>query len=955
MPFPGRLVSSWANGYDDADYGSDYGDDGIVLGGGWMGLDQSKPTYSIALPPATLSENVYMTSVEVLINGKGNLGFKTGVEVNIGGEGFGELPVAEGTSNYVLNRSQYGDLSSVLRPRGDGFTQYLDITLSAVDALDYYDLDQITVIVGYAGLSNENLARINQVAKGIGQLDFFLNYHNRYLGSSVVLREVSKGMQSTLLNAMIGSAVGDIAAIEFGANYAELASGAYGFISPYLPGILGYNSLTTPFNVFNWNIHASLHYNDPVSEFEAAIDGLADLGIAYSGILADDSIANPEEAATLNSKIAAAVADLEHIWLYYGDSSLKSLIRGMDDAYRGLSSDGKVDVAPIILGYMKVLSTLLKYDYTLGGGSPPLDEASSRLVDYTNVLNSQMIDIDTTPWHHLGQSLMAQDMQASDPWGPINPTTTFYQTDERATWWVEFVDVDHGFTFTNKWTAPNGTLVEWDSNVDDPATAGQDYWSTYRTGAYLRISAEQGWHDYCGEWNIEVSAVNPDTGREEIFDTKTFQLLESPAIKPSISDSHDSDSINFTASDNTHLKQVTINWNDGADHSQTWSDLYQSSVSKSVAFDTSYAGTVSYTITAIDTSGNTENESGSFKINRAPTDISLSSSSIAENGPAGTQVGTFSTVDPDHGNTFSYTLISGAGSTDNGSFSISGNSLQAAAAFDYETQDSYSIRIRSTDQGGLSVEKSFNITVIDVANTANEDSYTAHRGDVISIPAPGVLINDTDPGNDPSSAVLVAGPEHGTFSFPGDGSFDYTPNANYRGIDSFTYKVSDGKDYSNVATVWFIGIAPNLERAIRYELFIDREITHKDLDGITHLRAQFLDIASLEGIQHCSNLGELSLDANQISDLSPLAGVEMPNLWLLDLGYNQISDLSPLAEAEMPNLIALYLGSNQISDISPLAEAGLANLSDLDLSGNQISDLSPLAEAEMPNLSYLLL
>lgn len=63
------------------------------------------------------------------------------------------------------------------------------------------------------------------------------------------------------------------------------------------------------------------------------------------------------------------------------------------------------------------------------------------------------------------------------------------------------------------------------------------------------------------------------------------------------------------------------------------------------------------------------------------------------------------------GNTFTYSLVSGTGSMDNGSFTISGNTLQTAAAFNYEVKNSYHVRICSTDQGGLWCEKPFVIGV----------------------------------------------------------------------------------------------------------------------------------------------------------------------------------------------------------------------------------------------------
>ncbi|MBD2844802.1 S-layer homology domain-containing protein [Paenibacillus sp. IB182496] len=103
------------------------------------------------------------------------------------------------------------------------------------------------------------------------------------------------------------------------------------------------------------------------------------------------------------------------------------------------------------------------------------------------------------------------------------------------------------------------------------------------------------------------------------------------------------------------------------------------------------------------------------KINLAPTDLMLSNDLVVENTAEGSFVGTFSTADPDEQDTFTYTLVAGEGDTDNGSFSIPvlGNSLILRTALDYETKDSYSIRVRSTDSGGLSYEKSFTIHIIE--------------------------------------------------------------------------------------------------------------------------------------------------------------------------------------------------------------------------------------------------
>jgi hypothetical protein len=100
--------------------------------------------------------------------------------------------------------------------------------------------------------------------------------------------------------------------------------------------------------------------------------------------------------------------------------------------------------------------------------------------------------------------------------------------------------------------------------------------------------------------------------------------------------------------------------------------------------------------------------------NAAPTDIVLSSNSINENNQAGAVIGSFSSVDPDEGNTFTYALVSGSGSTDNGSFSLQGNNLVLSPVADFETKSSYSVRVRSTDQGALWYEEIITINILNV-------------------------------------------------------------------------------------------------------------------------------------------------------------------------------------------------------------------------------------------------
>ncbi|WP_231940001.1 cadherin domain-containing protein, partial [Dolichospermum compactum] len=101
--------------------------------------------------------------------------------------------------------------------------------------------------------------------------------------------------------------------------------------------------------------------------------------------------------------------------------------------------------------------------------------------------------------------------------------------------------------------------------------------------------------------------------------------------------------------------------------------------------------------------------------NQAPTNITLNNSTVAENQPINTKIGNFTTTDPNTGDSFTYSLALGTGDTDNNSFSIVGNNeLQTNSVFDYETKNSYSIRVKTTDQGGLSYEKELTININDL-------------------------------------------------------------------------------------------------------------------------------------------------------------------------------------------------------------------------------------------------
>lgn len=165
--------------------------------------------------------------------------------------------------------------------------------------------------------------------------------------------------------------------------------------------------------------------------------------------------------------------------------------------------------------------------------------------------------------------------------------------------------------------------------------------------------------------------------------------------------------------------------------------------------DTGADNTYQVTVTATDDGTPTQSTSKTLTItvtnaNEAPTDIGLVPNTLDEQQPVGTTVGTLTTTDPDS-NTFTYSLVTGEGSTDNAKFQVVGNLLKTNAVLSFNTQSSYSIRILSTDSGELATEKVFTIQLNQVAISLLELGGTAvtwvKRQPPVTV-LPQIVVND---------------------------------------------------------------------------------------------------------------------------------------------------------------------------------------------------------------------
>jgi hypothetical protein len=178
--------------------------------------------------------------------------------------------------------------------------------------------------------------------------------------------------------------------------------------------------------------------------------------------------------------------------------------------------------------------------------------------------------------------------------------------------------------------------------------------------------------------------------------------------------------------------------------------------------------------------------------NTAPTDISLSNHSIAENVPLAL-VGTLNVTDPDAKDSHKLTLSG----QDANSFSISASSsdgdqlkLQSSTGADFETKSSYNITVTATDSGGLSKSQPFTIKVTDVdeAQKNNPPTEINLSNTTIAENVPLALVGTlsvTDPDAKDSHKLALSGQDANSF---------YISSSSYTG-HSLKWKSNAGADY----------------------------------------------------------------------------------------------------------------------------------------------------------------
>ena len=193
---------------------------------------------------------------------------------------------------------------------------------------------------------------------------------------------------------------------------------------------------------------------------------------------------------------------------------------------------------------------------------------------------------------------------------------------------------------------------------------------------------------------------------------------------------------------------------------------------------------------------------GVASVNDVPTAVADSVAAV-EDTPFVGSVAANDTLSGDGGNVFS--LVGGSGPTHGGIVFTADGTFTYTPSANYNGPDSFSYSITDANGDVSTALVTIGVASVNDVPTAVADSVAA----VEDTPFVGsVANNDTLSGDGGNVFSLVggSGPTHGGIVFNADGTFTYTPSANYNGADSFSYSLTDANGDVSSAVVT-IGVA----------------------------------------------------------------------------------------------------------------------------------------------------
>ncbi|MBT30506.1 MAG: hypothetical protein CMO01_12680 [Thalassobius sp.] len=269
-----------------------------------------------------------------------------------------------------------------------------------------------------------------------------------------------------------------------------------------------------------------------------------------------------------------------------------------------------------------------------------------------------------------------------------------------------------------------------------------------------------------------------------------------------------------------------------------------------------------------------------IKDNNQPTDLALTDSVVQENQPEGLFVGKFSTVDDDATDTFTYELLAGEGDKDNSLFDINNDTLYVLQTFNFETDTAYSIRVKSTDSKGGSIEKAFQIYVDNINDLPTDifisNQQIAENNEVGEFVA--ILSTDDQDVADIHTYTLVDGVvENSLFEISGDSLFA-AQSLNFETKSSYTIKIQtdDGRGGTFTKEFTIQVLDANDKPEIKDRTFSINENTSSgteigtftsfDQDPGTEFTYSIIEISADSGAFALSTDGILTVDNNALLD-----------------------------------------------------------------------------------------
>lgn len=183
-------------------------------------------------------------------------------------------------------------------------------------------------------------------------------------------------------------------------------------------------------------------------------------------------------------------------------------------------------------------------------------------------------------------------------------------------------------------------------------------------------------------------------------------------------------------------------------------------------------------------------------VNEMPSAMAITKSNLYESNTINQVVGALSTTDQDAGDSHTYSLVSGTGSTDNAAFNVSGNQIRASQVFSFATKNSYSIRVRTTDKGGLSFEKVYTVSISQLPTLTGTGNEYGTKLQAVASTTPKISKGLT-------SKLNVSGTEMASFNWSPSASLSSTNTYNpiAKPSQTQTYSVTVTNVYGSSTTL----------------------------------------------------------------------------------------------------------------------------------------------------------